>query len=142
MSRVVELGEALGAILGTDRLLDPFTAEPISHVLVASIERLSPKSLPSLGPKAFELYEHSFPNPDEREPIEEIIDRIKRYATSGPDADGGDFHSHVFLDDQGRVIAYSQGSVMPCGKVRLAKLLRRSFDAIDRFVQCITNGVN
>ena len=83
------------------------------------IERLHPSNLAAYREKAFELFAHSFPNPDEREPVEDIIERIERYAQQGgPDADGGEFHAHVFIDRENRVIGYSQGSVMPCGKVR------------------------
>jgi len=117
--QVVELGDSLALTLGSKQLLSLSHSSPVSHVLVSSIERLSPSTLDTLGPKAFELYEHSFPNPDEREPITDIIARIQRYASTGPDPDGGDFHAHVFLDPAKRVIAYSQGSVMPCGKASL-----------------------
>lgn len=70
-------------------------------------------SITSFRPQdAFLLYEHCFPNPDEREPIGDIKDRLKTYDKGG-EADGANFHAHAFTDKEGDVIAYSQGSTVP-----------------------------
>lgn len=82
---------------------------------VAQIEKLPGRlgSIATFKPReAFRLYEHCFPNPDEREPIQDIKDRVKQYAEH-PSEDGGNFHVHVFADADRAVIGYSQGSVVP-----------------------------
>jgi hypothetical protein len=83
---------------------------------VALIEKL-PGRLNSIAAfkvrDAFRLYEHCFPNDDEREPIEDIKDRIKQYEGLSP-PDGADFHAHVFADKEGAVVGYAQGSTVPC----------------------------
>jgi hypothetical protein len=115
------VGKNLAAALGDQTLeanaanarhLDRMSA---STAVIAQIERL-PGRLDSIATfkvgDAFRLYEHCFPNPDEREPIKEIKDRLRRYAQS-PSPDGADFHVHVFADAQRAVVGYSQGSVVP-----------------------------
>jgi hypothetical protein len=86
-----------------------------STQVVSVVERLPGRlgSVTSFKPKeAFQLYEHCFPNPDEREPIEDIKARLKTY-DKGPDADGGCFHAQGFADRDGHVVAYAQGSTVP-----------------------------
>ena len=108
---LIKLGPVLQRTLGESSL----TVSGGSIIVL--IERLDGKNLDVYGPKAFELYVHSFPSADEREPVDDIRERIIRYSTNGADADGGEFHAHVFMDKQGRILGYSQGSIMPCGKV-------------------------
>jgi hypothetical protein len=86
-----------------------------STEVVALVEKLPPRlgSITSFKPaEAFQLYEHCFPNPDEREPIEDIQARLKTYARGTQD-DGGNFHALAFADKQGHVVGYSQGSTVP-----------------------------
>jgi hypothetical protein len=86
-----------------------------STAVVAHIERL-PGRLDSIATfklrEAFRLYEHCFPNADEREPVADIKARVKRFAEAPP-ADGADFSVHVFTDAERAVVGYSQGSVVP-----------------------------
>ncbi|KAH9252916.1 hypothetical protein BASA81_009072 [Batrachochytrium salamandrivorans] len=103
--------------------------------LVVEIERLGTSNLGEFGSQAFALFEHSFPNPDEREPVEDIVERIKRYELTGPDADGAEFHSHVFLNANRQVLAYSQGSIMPCGKDGLCYFWQYGCVADEDFTQ-------
>lgn len=86
-----------------------------SAKVIAVVERLPGRlgSITSFSPKdAFRLYEHCFPNPDEREPIADIKARLKTY-DRGATPDGAAFHAHAFADDQGRVVGYAQGSTVP-----------------------------
>ena len=84
--------------------------------VVALVEKL-PGRLNSIAAfkvkDAFRLYQHCFPNDDEREPIKDIKDRVKHYDGLSP-ADGGDFHAHVYADKDGAVVGYAQGSTVPC----------------------------
>ena len=109
----VPIGPVLARTIGSISLSKPGNSP------IAFIERLDEFNLERFSSKAFELFVHSFPNPDEREPVEDIVQRIIRYSKQGPDADGGEFHAHVFLDVENRIVGYSQGSIMPCGNVRL-----------------------
>lgn len=112
----MKIGKVLQGVLTTPPPASPATGATDAVSLAVEVERLGTSNLDELGPQAFALFAHSFPNPDEREPVEDIVQRIKRYELAGPDADGGEFHSHVFLNAKRQVLAYSQGSVMPCGK--------------------------
>lgn len=115
------IGKNLAAALG-DQTLEANAANAKhldrmsgSTAVIAQIEKL-PGRLDAIATfkvrDAFKLYEHCFPNPDEREPIQEIKARVKQFAQS-PSPDGADFHVHVFADAQRAVVGYSQGSVVP-----------------------------
>ena len=83
--------------------------------IIGTIERMPANlnSVTTFRPKqAFALYEHCFPNPDEREPVGDIRARLKEYP-SGAKADGGGFHAIAITDKEGGVIAYTQGSTVP-----------------------------
>jgi hypothetical protein len=86
-----------------------------SSAVVAVVEKLPGRlgSITAFKPdEAFQLYEHCFPNPDEREPVADIKDRLKRY-DAGADADGAGFHATAFADKDGHVVGYAQGSTVP-----------------------------
>ena len=83
--------------------------------IIAVVEKLPGRlgSITGFKPaEAFKLYEHCFPNPDEREPIADIKARLKDYDKGAAD-DGGNFHALAFADKDGDVVAYSQGSTVP-----------------------------
>ncbi|MCK6545789.1 hypothetical protein L6R52_07970 [Myxococcota bacterium] len=115
------LGKTLKLALGRHTLAaNAANARHLEHMerssnVVASIEKL-PGRLGSIATfklrEAFRLYEHCFPNPDEREPVADIRARVKQFAES-PSPDGADFHVHVFADADRAVVGYSQGSVVP-----------------------------
>lgn len=87
-----------------------------SSQVIGLVERLPGRirSLTSLSPKeGFRLYEHSFPHPDEQEPVEDIVARLAQFG-QGPLEDGSHFHAHCVTNKEGVVIAYSQGSTVPC----------------------------
>ena len=84
----------------------------LKNSIVCSVEKLSSKTSEATKEQGFKLYEHSFPNPDEREPIDEIFKRVEKYEKKEDD-DGGCFFVHLFKDKHGNVIAYNQGSVVP-----------------------------
>jgi hypothetical protein len=115
------LGKNLKKALGGETLAD--NAANTAHLgkmnesttVVSTIEKLPGRlnSIASFKVKdAFRLYEHCFPNPDEREDTGDIKARIKSYDGKLP-ADGGDFHAHVYADSTGAVVGYSQGSTVP-----------------------------
>lgn len=83
--------------------------------LIGTIERL-PGRLNAVTAfktrSAFELYEHLFPNPDEREPVAEIKARLKTY-DGGAKPDGSGFFALGITDRERNVIGYTQGSTVP-----------------------------
>lgn len=86
-----------------------------SAQIIGYLERLPGKlgSIATFKPsQAFKLYEYAFPNPDEREPTQDIKDRLKTY-DKGAQADGGGFFSLAIADKDRHVIGYTQGSTVP-----------------------------
>ncbi|MCA9550718.1 MAG: hypothetical protein KC933_11835 [Myxococcales bacterium] len=83
--------------------------------IIGTIDRMpgNLNSVATFRPKqAFALYEHCFPNPDEREPVADIRARLKEYP-NGAHEDGGGFHALAITDKKGSVIGYTQGSTVP-----------------------------
>lgn len=83
--------------------------------IIGTVERM-PANLNAVttfkAKQAFALYEHCFPNPDEREPTADIRARLKEYP-NGANETGGGFHALAITDKKGSVIGYSQGSTVP-----------------------------
>jgi hypothetical protein len=105
-------GKTLAGAAANDKQLRKMTE---SLAVIATVEKLPGRlgSITGFKPSdAFKLYEHCFPNPDEREPIGDIKDRLKHY-DGGAEKDGGNFHALSFADKEGHVVAYSQGSTVP-----------------------------
>jgi hypothetical protein len=86
-----------------------------SAQVIGYLERLPGRlgSIATFKPnQAFKLYEYAFPNPDEREPTQDIKDRLKTY-DKGANADGSGFFSLAIADKDRHVIGYTQGSTVP-----------------------------
>jgi len=68
------------------------------------VVRLSEETPKKIMDEAFALYLESFPSDDEREPTELIVERIARNPAA--------FHAHAYLDKNGTVVGYCQGSIV------------------------------
>lgn len=113
----VHLKKVLGGLTLSDAAANPQHQAKMdqSAATIGHLERL-PGNLRSLATfrsgEAFKLYEHSFPNPDEREPVADIKARLKDFA-GGTREDGNGFHAVGIADQDRRVVGYTQGSTVP-----------------------------
>ncbi|GEM_PF-2385621 len=73
-----------------------------------AVEILHPRGNPIFG-RSLELYRKAFPNPDEREDDDCIFDRLENKEKGYNHL----FHAISILDERGRVVGYSQFTIMP-----------------------------
>jgi len=79
-----------------------------------AVEIIHPRGNPIFG-RSLEIYRKAFPNPDEREDDESIFDRLENKEEGYNNL----FHAISILDERGRVVGYSQFTVMPISEEKV-----------------------